>query len=258
MFPTEPRFDRSYRKLARSLMERATGFSRCPAALLDELVAEGLLERLAVGDMLQRRNERCDHLLMVIEGALESRIVIEGRRRHLIGFLLPGMFAGFLPLIDGGTMPHDVLAHLPSIVLRMPAATVQRLRRGSHELHVAFELQLAERSRRLYDMVAESMLYSLRERLALQLVQLAEGAGVERAGQWTIALRLSQADLADLLGASRGSVNIELRALQAEGLLRIARERMEIPDLAKLQAASPKGSPGAAAAWRSTTVSPEP
>lgn len=226
-------------------MERATGFSRCSAALLDELVAEGLLDRLDPGEMLQRRNERCDHLLMVIEGALESRIVLEGRRRHLLGFLLPGMFAGFLPLIDGGALPQDVLAHLPSIVLRIPAATVQRLRTSSHELHVAFELQLAERSRRLYDMVADSMLYSLRERLALLLLQLAEGAGIERSGQWTIALRLSQADLADLLGASRSSVNIELRALQAQGLLRVAREMTEIPDLGKLQEASHKGKPRA-------------
>lgn len=217
-------------------MERAPGFSQCSAALLDDLVAEGHLTRLAAGDTLLRRGERSDCLVMVIEGALESRLILDSGRRHLLSFLLPGMFVGFLSIIDGGPLPHDAVAHLPSIVLRMPAATVQRLRRMSQELHLAFELQLADRSRRLYDKVAESLLYPLRERLALQLVQLAESVALRRAGGWTIALRLSQADLADLLGASRQSVNTELRALQAAGLLRVAREYMEIPDLDKLRA----------------------
>ncbi|MFO1220522.1 MAG: Crp/Fnr family transcriptional regulator [Burkholderiaceae bacterium] len=236
MLPTDSRFDRSYRQLARSLMERAPGFSQCSAALLDELVAEGLLVRLAAGETLLRRGERCDGLVMVIEGALESRLVLDTGRRHLLSFVLPGMFVGFLSVIDGGPLPHDVVAHRPAIVLRMPAATVQRLRRASLELHLAFELQLADRSRRLYDKLAESLLYPLRARLALQLVQLAESVGLRRADGWTIALRLSQADLADLLGASRQSVNTELRALQAAGLLRIAREHMECPDLDKLRA----------------------
>lgn len=222
-------------------MERAPGFSQCSAALLDELVAEGLLVRLSAGETLLRRGEHSDCLVMVTEGALESRLILDSGRRHLLGLGLPGMFIGFLSIIDGGPMPHDVVAHLPSIVLRLPAATVQRLRRTSHELHLAFELQLADRSRLLYDKLAESLLYPLRERLALQLIQLAESVGQQRAGGWTIALRLSQADLADLLGSTRQSVNSELRALQAAGLLRIAREHMEIPDLDKLRAINAAG-----------------
>lgn len=217
-------------------MERAAGFSQCSPPLLDALVAEGAVGRLAGGETLLRRGERSDHLMMVVEGALESRIVLESGRRHLLAFVLPGMFVGFLSIIDGGPLPHDLVAHLPTIVLRIPVAVVQRLRRTSQELHAAFELQMAARSRRLYDKVAESLLYTLRERLALELAQLSEDVGVERVGRWTIALRLSQADLADLLGASRQSVNTELRALQAAGLLRIAREQIEIADLGQLRA----------------------
>ena len=106
------------------------------------------------------------------------------------------------------------------------------------DLHVAFERQLANRSRRLYDAIMESLHYPLHERLALRLVELADSVGFEREGRWTIALRLSQADLADLLGASRQSVNSEMRALQAAGMLRIARELIEISDLDKLRALS--------------------
>lgn len=240
MLPTESRFDHSYRTLARSLMERAPGFAQCSAALRDELVAQGRLSRLAAGEVLLQRGQRSDYFVMVIEGALEARIVLEGGRRHLLAFVLPGMFHGFLSIIDGGPQPHDVVAHLPSIVLRIPAAEVQRLRLVSQELHVAFELQMAARSRRLYDKVAETLLYPLRQRLAHELAQLAESVGLERAGRWTITLRLSQADLADLLGASRQSVNTELRALQAAGLVSIAREQIEIPDLDNLRAVGGK------------------
>lgn len=238
MLPTEPRFDQSYRVLARTLIERAPGFRLCSAALLDELVTEGLLSRFAIGETLVRRGERSDYLLMVIEGALEARIMLDTGRRHLLSFLPPGAFNGFLSIIDGGSQPHDLIAHLPSIVLRVPVATVQRMRCASRELHVAFERQLANRSRRLYDAIMESLHYPLHERLALRLVELADSVGFEREGRWTIALRLSQADLADLLGASRQSVNSEMRALQAAGMLRIARELIEISDLDKLRALS--------------------
>jgi hypothetical protein len=45
--PTDRGFDASYRVLARTLPGRAPGFHRCPAALLDALLADAELVRIA-------------------------------------------------------------------------------------------------------------------------------------------------------------------------------------------------------------------
>ena len=188
------------------------------------------------GELLVRRGDRCEHLILVVEGSLETSVATREGRRHLLAFAAPGMLVGLLPFIDKGGMAHDTVAHTPAVVLKMPYEHVQRQRAIDPAVRHAFEVQLALRSRRLYDMVAERMLHSLRERLALQLVELADSFGVKRADAWTITLRLPQADLADLLGATRQSINNALRELEDAGLIRTTHAHIDVLDLPALKA----------------------
>jgi CRP/FNR family cyclic AMP-dependent transcriptional regulator len=238
---TQPSFDRSYRVLARSLLGRATGFDRCPTSVLDCLVDNGQLVRLATGDIFIRRGEPSDCLVMVVEGALEATITKTDGQRHFLTFVLPGTLFGLLSLIDDGPLPHDTAAHMPTVVLKTPGAVIRRQLALSLPLHFALEQQMALRLRFVYDGLAETILFSLHDRLAKQLVSLVEQIGRKREGYWTIDLKLPQSDLADLLGASRQSVNTELRAMQEAGLLRIARSRIDILDLEGMRERRPLG-----------------
>jgi CRP-like cAMP-binding protein len=238
---TEREFEVSYRALGRALLARQSGFDRCPPQTLDALLADAEVQRLAAGELVAGRGRRCEHLLLVAEGALEARVVTGDGRRHLLALMLPGTLFGLLSIIDGQAQQHDAAAHVPSIVLKVPATEVRRQRSIDPALRAACEAQLTERSRRLYDALAARMLHPLGERLAGQLVQLAESVGVKREGGWTIALHLPQADLADLLGAGRQSVNLELRRLQQAGLLRVARSHIDVLDLQAMRELAPRG-----------------
>ncbi|MEJ8853580.1 Crp/Fnr family transcriptional regulator [Variovorax robiniae] len=226
----------AYRVLARRLLERAEGFDQCTAPTIDALLEDAGIARLKKNEVLMRRGEPCDCLVMLVEGALESSIASGKGRRHLLTFILPGMLVGIIPCVDGGGVVHDTVAHIPSVVLKIPAEVVRRQRAIDPMLHIAFEVQLASRSRRLYDKVADGMLHSLRERLAQQLVEFVESFGLQRGKEWTIALRLPQSDLADLLGAARQSVNNELRGLEDGGLIRIEHSHIDVLDLGQLRA----------------------
>ncbi|MEJ8859558.1 Crp/Fnr family transcriptional regulator [Variovorax robiniae] len=173
---------------------------------------------------------------MLVQGALHASIEAETGRRHLLTFVPPGMMVGLLPCMDDGRMVHDTVARIPSVVLKMAADVVRHQRNTVPSLRVAFDVQLAWRARGLYDMVAEQMLHSLRQRLSQQLVQLVTSFGKRRGREWEIVLRLPQADLADLLGASRQSINIELRALEKMALIRIRNSHIDVLDLAALRA----------------------
>lgn len=238
---TDSRFDASYRVLGRTLLARSPGFERCPETVLDALVRDAELRSLDAGDALFQRGQRCTALSLVVEGVIGASIRTDDGRRHLLTLVLPGHLLGFLSLIDGKPQPHDALAHRRTLVMDIPASTLHHLRSTEPSVRLACELQLVERSRRLYDAMAENMLFPLRERLARQLVALAAVVGVPQGRHWVIDVPLTQADLADLLGAGRQAVNGELRRLQTDGLVRIARSRLEILDLDALRARGPHG-----------------
>jgi CRP/FNR family transcriptional regulator, cyclic AMP receptor protein len=233
---TDSEVSNAYRTLARRLMERTPGFDRCPPSTIDALIESGVLMRLAKGDVLARRGDPNIGLVLPVEGSLVTSLSAPDGRRHLLAFLHPGVFFNFVPIIDDGPMAHDATAHMHSVVLKMPVEVVRRQRALDPTLHIAFEIQLAERSRRVYDMLSERMLLPLGQRLCRQLVSMVGYFGLQRGSEWTIAMELPQADLADLLGARRQSANVELRRLEDAGWIRLRRSHIDVLQLDALRA----------------------
>jgi CRP-like cAMP-binding protein len=73
----------------------------------------------------------------------------------------------------------------------------------------------------LYASLVEAAFLPLRVRCARVLHSLMTQYGIHRDGQTEITLKLSQEDLADMIGRTRQSVNKELKALERDGVLRM-------------------------------------
>ncbi|SFC21985.1 cAMP-binding domain of CRP or a regulatory subunit of cAMP-dependent protein kinases [Polaromonas sp. OV174] len=203
-------------------------------------MAHAWVNRCERGDLVCEVNDPFDHLCLVIEGVIEIRTVMLGRR-HLMTFLAAGELTGVLCCIDGKGQLHDLIAHSDVVLMYVPGDLIRRRRFIDPALSVALELQLAYRSRRLYELLAGASLLSLRARLARLLVQLESGFGIHRGAADIISLRLSQTDIADLLGTSRQWANRELNELEKLGMIRVKRSSVEILDL---KALAEVGSPG--------------
>jgi len=76
---------------------------------------------------------------------------------------------------------------------------------------------------------------SVEERLAKGLLEMGVRYGVRCEEGLRIELPLTQRDLADLIGASRQKVNLALRKLASQGLIRTERGRIIILDQQGLQ-----------------------
>jgi CRP-like cAMP-binding protein len=226
----------AYWRLARTLFMREAGFERCSTDSIDALLEGARLVEVARGTTIYRYGEPMEHLALVVDGALEaSRQVGEGRR-HLVAITYTGMVLGFLSCVDGGPSPHDVVAHRRSVLLQLPMEGVRKRRQIDASVRLAFEIQLADRIRQLYEAFAERNLLPLRQRLAKQLCALVDSHGRQAGKDWDIELDMPQSDLGDLLGASRQSVNEALRALESASLIRVARSRISVLDLDGLRA----------------------
>lgn len=93
----------------------------------------------------------------------------------------------------------------------------------------------AVRRRRQSDQRALLARLDVKSRLARWLLDLASEVGEEDGDGWTIAVALSQQDLAGRIGASRDAVAIELRKLRDEGLVSTGRRKIVLHDLEGLR-----------------------
>lgn len=199
-------------------------------------VEAGHLVRSARGDLLQRRDEPCRYVLLVVEGALVVGRHLGQPDQHFYTYLRPGDLHGLIPLFDGGPLLHDAMAHEASVLLRIPLATLAEALRLHTPVRAALAMHLAHRNRILHDRLYDTVHLPLGARIARQLDFLGKYFGIHRPQGLHLSIRISQADLAATLGASRQQVNAELQKFVERGLISLSRSAVVIRDAKALEA----------------------
>jgi CRP-like cAMP-binding protein len=98
---------------------------------------------------------------------------------------------------------------------------------------------MSRRLRDLSDRTQNMSLLNVESRLAKAILQLAERFGKEeRRGEISLTLKLSQQELANMIGATRELVNRRLRGWQDQGIIDLANGHVVIRDAAALAAVS--------------------
>ncbi len=229
-------FGDSAKGAARSLLGEALGFRDCSAATLDALVGGGDIRKLAKGECLVREGERFDVVGLVVAGALEVSLLRAEGHRHLISYLQPGDVVGLITMLDGMGHINDLRARVPSVLLLIAGNTMRSLLKTDMSLGRAVELQLAYRSRLLYERLAADPSMPLEARLARLLRTLSGLYGVRRPEGLLLKMKISQSDLADWLGVSRQRTNVALQQLKDEGLIQGGYSTIVITDTEGLNA----------------------
>ncbi len=227
------------KEFAREILVETLGFRECLPQTLDDLVAAGSLLRLGKGEALAQRGHSFDALALVVQGALESRILNPDGRRHLISFMQPGDVVGIISMLDGLGHINDLVARSANtLVLRIPGPAVRALRETDPKLGRAFEMQLAFRSRLLHERLAADSGMPIEARVARLLIALSSLYGEERPDGLALKIKISQEDLGDWLGVSRQGINTVLKVLTAKGLLQVSYSRLTIVNIEGLRMAA--------------------
>ncbi len=223
------------RIVARSLFDRSPGFRACDPATLDQMVASGDLRRMGNGEWLARRGDPFDALGLVVHGAIENIRLRADGHRHLLNFLQPGDLVGIIGLIDGLGSVNDLRAvGSDCVVLIIAGATIRRFRAIDAGIGRAFELELALRSRFLYERLSADPSMTLDVRIARLLRSLARMYGEPCADGVRLKMKLSQADLGDWLGASRQRSNYAIGQLKSDGLITMRYSNITVTDPIRL------------------------
>jgi CRP/FNR family transcriptional regulator, cyclic AMP receptor protein len=216
---------------ARVLLGNALGFRDCDASTLDTLVESATVRTLGKGEELARRGEPFKSLCLIIRGSLETSLSRSDGHRQLVGFLQTGDVFGMVGLADGLGSVHDVRGRdSATTVLLIPSSVIPRLRELDSKLGHAFELQLAFRSRLMYERLFADSSMLLESRLARLILTLAGLYGVERDEGINLAMKISQVDLADWLGVSRQRINTAVQQLKADKLINLSYSTITVVD----------------------------
>lgn len=151
------------------------------------------------------------------------RLSVTGLDGRQATFLLfgPGDAFGISSLVDGAVRPQTAEAMTAVELEILDGAAFSRLRRTYRNLDEAIIRLLATQMRAVSSFYAEAQLADLRERVERRIAEAVRSFGAADAEGVRLSLRLSQSDLASLVGSSRQSVGKVLQTLQAEGLIRI-------------------------------------
>ena len=176
----------------------------------------GRLRKYARGELIAARGAPPEGVMIVLRGAIRSATLAADGREIVFSLVQTGSAWGLVAALDGNGAVHDTHAHRRTEVLLLPRAAFLEVLDAYPVLYRHFAGILCYRLRKAYSAVDEFALVPLRQRLARQLCSLALASGERGAS-----LKLTQAEIAEMLGAARPSVNRELRRLEDEGLLEL-------------------------------------
>ncbi len=195
--------------------------------------------RFRRGEVLFHEGDPGDSLFIVASGAVKVVVPSEDGDEAILATLRRGDFLGELALLDGAPRSASAIALEPTETLALPRDRFHALVAAEPAIRDALLTALAAELRRLTAHVAELHFLDLTGRLAARLARLAEEHGTRDAdGSIRLDAPLTQSDVASMIGATRQSVNKLLGEFVDDGLLRMDRETIVIPDLDALLRAS--------------------
>lgn len=201
---------------------------------VDLVMETGRLATYQNRDYLLRENEVGDGIHIILSGAVESTFAGAQGRELMLSTWQAGDFVG-APYVLGDHR-HSWSARALGRVeaLHLDQTALRRLIAVSPSFAIALIECLGFKGE-TYSMLAQTLAgQKVAERLVLLLVKLCENAGQAENGSISLG-RITQANLARMIGATRQSISLILNRLQAEGFISTGPTKMIVRDLAALR-----------------------
>lgn len=187
------------------------------------------------GTAVYRAGDPGDGLHAVLEGEVRLIGHSEAGRRLVYLILRPGDWFGEMSVLDEKPRLHDAIAFGPSVVVHVDSVRLDAIAAAHPRFDRAIGALTCQHQRAALAFMEQTLTASTEARLAFILTEMAGrhgrrvGTGVE------IDLRLSQEDLAALVGVSRQSLAALLGRLRRERVIGTRYARLIVLDLEALQ-----------------------
>ena len=202
--------------LARALLFQ--GLTPEAAEELSSGLVRGTAQR---GAVVFSEGEEGDSLYIVLSGKVKIGRTTADGRENMIAVLGPGEIFGELSLFDPGPRTATATAVTDCELAKLDHGTLAPWLSKRPEVSEQLLRTLARRLRRTNDQLADLVFTDVPGRVAKALLGLAERFGTAEGSGVRVRHDLTQEELAQLVGASRETVNKALADFAARGWLQV-------------------------------------
>jgi len=200
-----------------------------------QLAASLRRRSLKKGESLFRKGDEGSVLYIMKEGSMKITLQSKMGDEVVLAIFSKGDFFGEMSLLDGMSRSADAVALETSELFALNRSDFIAFLRNNEEAMQSILSYLTMRLRKTDDFLEDACFLSISARFAKKLVELAGTYGNREGDTVQIDLRLTQKDLASMVGATRESINKELRVLRERGLVSTEGNMIRILNLERLE-----------------------
>ena len=189
---------------------------------------------LARGDVLFHEGDPGDSLYVVLRGKIKLGRTSGDGRENLVAVLGPGEMFGELSLFDPGPRSAGATALVDSTLLGLSSDELTPWLATRPDVARALLRAIARRLRRTNDSMSDLVFSDVPGRVAKALLDLSARFGTPAEDGIHVAHDMTQEELAQLVGASRETVNKALADFAGRGWLRLEARAVVLTNVERL------------------------
>ncbi len=188
---------------------------------LAQLIGFSRIEKFDPNETIFQKGDSGICLYAILGGRVGINTISEDGKEIFLNILGPGAVFGEIALLDGKDRTAGAVAMEAARLLRVDRADFMPFLEKRPKLCIRLMSVLCERIRWTSDIIEDTVFLDIPRRLAKRLLVLGRGYGKPVEGGTKVDIRLSQEDLAHMLGATRESINKGLRLLERTGAIAV-------------------------------------
>jgi CRP-like cAMP-binding protein len=212
----------------RGILAKHFLFRELSVSVLDQLAQFTSVQSLAPHETLFQKGDRGAGLYGILRGRISIRTESAEGRAVILNVLEQGEIFGEIALIDDGVRSADANAMEATDLLHIHRDHFLPFLRRHPDLCIQMMRLLCALIRRSSGLVEDAAFLDLPARLAKRLLGLAKTHGNASDRATHVRLKITQRELADMIGATREAVNKHLTNWQAAGLIDLQRGQILI------------------------------
>ena len=216
------------------VVRRAPLFTALDEAAAVSLRASMDAVKIAKGSILFKEGDDGEHLYVIVDGKLKLGTSSGDGRENLLSILGPGEMFGELSLFDPGPRTSTATAVTDAKLLSLSHEKVIPWLRENPEVSLQLLTRLSQRLRRTNEAVGDLVFSDVPGRVAKALIDLGDRFGKTIPEGLLVNHDLTQEELAQLVGASRETVNKALADFAGRGWLKLDGRSVLIADVDRL------------------------
>ena len=169
------------------------------------------------GEAIFVQGDPCEHVMYIQSGGVKLSVTSKAGREAVVAMLGPGEFFGEGCLAGQPFRMSSATAITPSAILRVAKQKMVRLLRKQHAMSDRFIAHMLARNIRIEEDLIDQLFNSSEKRLARALLLLACYGKQDKPIR--VVPKVSQATLAEMVGATRSHVNFLLNKFKKLGFI---------------------------------------